>query len=246
VNPEYFPPSARPATATVAIALQWALAGTLLLIGAVAVGQAIHYDAQIDQAARAVGAAASDVASERSGNVAGTLFVLVPTVLLAGWLGVTAWWMRRGSNVARILALVGLGAPLALGVLSCLAGGLLGLLFVGMLSQTPESTGFEDEGVTAWSGEAFYDELDRLSGDGWSVAFDVLSSTAALLALLLAIATGVLLLVRSTARHFKPAPVHPYPYPFPYPYQQQWPGPYPQYPVPPAPYGTGGGAPPAP
>ncbi len=235
MSQEFIPPSAvRPATVKAAIVLQWVLVGTLLLIGAVAIVDAIHYDSQIDQAARAVGAAADDVAFERSSNVAGALFSLVPVLLLAVWLGIAAWRMRRGSNVARILALVGLGAPLALGVLACVGGSLVGMLIVGSAAFGPDMSDFADEDADYWSEQPFYDELDRLSGDGWSLALDAIGTVATLLALLLGIATLILLLVRTSNRYFRLQPVIPG-----YPYGPYWPGPggsYPYYPVPPVPF----------
>ena len=221
-----------PSTVKAAIALQFALVATLTLLAAVAVAEAVHYDSLIDQAARAVGAEPADVALERSGNVSGALFTTVAVSLLAAWLGVTAWWMRRRSNVARILALVGLGAPLALGVLACLAGGLIGVVLAGALLQSPGGFEPEEADSAAWDGEALFDEIDRLSGSGWSIAFEAVGSVASLLGLLLAVATGVLLLVRTSSHYFRPGtpvavhphagygpgPVGPYSYPYPYPY----------------------------
>jgi hypothetical protein len=220
-------PQAPPSTAKVANALQWAVVGMLLLIAAVAIAGAVHYDSLIDQAARVPGASATDVEFERSWNVSGTWAILVPTLLLAMWLGVCAWFARRRSNVARILTLVGLGAPIVLSVLACLAAGFMGVVFSLALASS-EPVGLDDEGFTDSSGQAFTDELDRLNGGGWSIAFDIIGATAGLLALLLGIATGVLLLVRTTAHWFRPPvwkPAHPYP-----PY---WPG---YCPPPPAPY----------
>lgn len=215
-----------------------------MLSAVAAIGQAIHYDSQIDEAARAVGAAAADVADERSVNLSGVLFRVIPTVILAAWLGVTAGFMRRRSNVARILALVGLAAPLALVALGCLVGGLVGFMFIAVAGESgtqsgPDSEsdpfGYDGGSDVTWPGDAFYNELGRISDDGLSVAFSVIGGVAGLLALVLGIATAVLLLVRSTARYFKPLPMYPqygaYPYPYPYP-----PAPY-GYAPPPMPYG---------
>lgn len=188
--------------------MQTALVVMLLLLVAVSVAEAVYADSLIDRAARTVGADPAAVALEHSENLSGVLFAGIPAVLLAVWLGVTAWWMRRRSNVARVLALVGLAAPVVLGALACLAGGVLMVLLAGMLFALPE--GPEDVGDTTdfdgadWGDEALLDELDRLSGSGWPVAFDVIGGSVGFLALLLAVSTGVLLLVGSSRRYFQP------------------------------------------
>jgi hypothetical protein len=213
VNQETAAADAPPSTVKAALVLQTALVVTLLLLVAVAVGEAVHFDSLIDRAARTVGADAAEVALERSGNVSGVLFTGIPALLLAAWLGVTAWWMRRRSNVARILALVGLGAPLILGVLACLAGGLLGVLLAGVLLQSSGEIEPSDVEEADWGGEALFDELDRLSSSGWSIAFDAIGGSGLLLVLLLAVATGTLLLVETSRHYFQPRPkaaVHPH------------------------------------
>jgi len=220
---------------TVAFAFQVALAGVLLLMVGVTIAKAIHYDALIDQAVRAAGSGGSDAAFERTANLTGALFTAVPALLLAAWLGITAIWLRRGSNVARILTLVGLGTPLLLAALSCLFGGLFGLLMVGLMSAA-SSGGFtdgeeftDDEGFSEWEGSEFFSQLERLDGKGWSIAFEVLGATSVLVALLLAIATAVLLLTGASNRFFsprRPAPRPPYP-----PYHQ--PAQFYGYPAPP-------------
>ncbi|GAA4955422.1 hypothetical protein [Actinoplanes utahensis] len=222
-----------PPTVRVAIALQFALVATLTSMAAVAVAEAVHYDSLIDQAARVVGASPADVAVERSGNVSAALFTTVAALLLATWLGVTAWRMRRRSNIARILALVGLGAPLALGVLACLAGGLIGVVLAGALLSSPAGVEPEEADSTAWGGEALFEEIDRLSGTGWSLAFDAAGSITLLLGLLLTVATGVLLLVRGSSHYFRPEPpiaVHTHP--------GYAPGPFVPYPYPATPFGN--------
>ena len=117
------PSPARPATVTVAFALQVALAGTLLVSAALAIAGAVHYDGLIDRAQLTTTPAPGEVAGERAANLAGALFVSVPAVLLAVWLGITAIRLRRGSNVARILirvALVMLGSEAAISVVLAL------------------------------------------------------------------------------------------------------------------------------
>ena len=228
---------------TVAFALQLALVGTLLLVVAATIGDAIHYDGLIDEAARTAGAAGEEVASERAGNVGGALMTAVPAVLVAVWLASTAFWLRRGSNVARILTLVALATPLGLGLVACVLGGMFGLLAFGFFALAPE--GVPPDGAAGPGEEPpFYGELARLDSYGWSVAFGVVRVTGLGVALLLGIAVGVLLLTRASNRYFgwqEPAPAVRYPqyYPPPaapwvYAPQPSWHGvPAPPMPTPP-------------
>jgi hypothetical protein len=223
---------------TVAFALQLAVVGTLLSMIGVAVADTIHYDGLIDQAIRITGPDGSEAAFERAANLSGALITAVPALLMAVWLGIAAGWLRRGSNVARILTLVGLGAPLLFGLLSCLFGGLSGLLMFGMLSMpsddvVPDDEGFagwdDDEGFARWDESTFYDELQGLDSGGWSIAFDVLGATFAATAVLLGIATGILLLTSASSRYFRPQQSAPWP-PYPPPY---YPAQFHGYPAPP-------------
>src|SRR5690349_6320936 len=114
----------RPSAVTVAFALQLGLAGLLLFLAGVVIARAVHYDGLIDEALRLAGTqGATDASFERSSNVAGSVIAAFPALLLSAWFIVTAFWLRRGSNVARILALVGLATPLAAGILLCGLGG---------------------------------------------------------------------------------------------------------------------------
>ena len=233
----------RPATVTVAFTFQVALVATLLLMIGMAVAGAVHFDALIDQAARAPGADPGEAAAERSGNLAGALAAAVPELVLAVWLGSTAFPMRRGSNVARILTLVGLGTPLVLGLLGCLVGGAFGMLFA---LAGPDAAGPDGDPVAGPDDSVFYQQLDRLDSDGWSIVLGVLGMAGVVLALLFGVATGVLLLTGASDRYFRPRrpapPPMTYPIPYPYPpaygYQPYW---YPAPPPPPMP----GPAPPA-
>jgi hypothetical protein len=231
--------ASRPAAVTVAFALQLAAVGTLLLMVGVAIADAIHYDGLIDQAIRITGPDASEAAFERSANLSGALIIAIPAVLMAVWLGIAAVWVRRGSNVARILTLIGLGAPLLLSLLFCLFGGLFGVLMLGLFAASSDDvladdeSFADDEGLAPWDESNFYDELLRLDSGGWSVAFDVLGTTSAAMGALLGIATGILLLTSASNRYFRPqeamprlpypppyhpAQIHGYPAPHPYPY----------------------------
>jgi hypothetical protein len=236
---------------TVAFSFQLAVAGLLLLLVGVVVARAVQYDGLIDQAARA-GDPNGDAAFERSGNVFGTVLGGAPALLLALWLGLTAIWLRRGSNVARILTLVGFGAPALLGMLFCLCGGMAGVMMAGLFLAPSDEFYLEEEGASFDSG--FYDELERLDSGGWSAAFGVTTAIAVATAALLGIAAVVLLLTRSANWYFRPRRPGPWaqhpPYPPP-PFPGPMPCPYPPAhgwyatPAPPAPGWNATPAPPA-
>ncbi len=243
-------PPQRPATVTVAVALQIALVGALLLTSVTAVAEAIRYDGLIDRAVRAIGASAGDAAFERSMNLSGAVAGAVSALVLAVWLGVAVVWLRRGSNVARIITLVGLGAPVVLGLVACVVGGLLGTVMVSLLASSPEDFvtddgAFTEDGFPGGDEFALSDELARLDTGGWSIAFEVTGTATTAAALLLGIATGALLLTSQSDRYFRPRrPATAVPYPPPWPAAPPpWlvaPPPYPHH----APYWYGG--PPAP
>jgi hypothetical protein len=198
--------SPRPATVTVAYAFQLALTGLLILLLALSIAEAVHYDGLIDQAAGQAGTLAEEVSDERAANVAGALFAGIPALLLAVWLGLSSIWVRKGSNVARILTLVGLGAPLLLLLVGCGIGGLMGVLAFGMPASEPGT--FDDDGgfshVGADDGSGFYGELYRLDSGPWSVASSAIGVTAVVLLLVLGVATAILLLTGGANRWFRP------------------------------------------
>jgi hypothetical protein len=225
---------------TVAYSLQLALVGTLLLLVGVTIADAVHYDGLIDQAVRVAGPSGGDAAMERGTNLSDALVTGLVALLFAAWLGIAAIWLRRGRNVARILSLVGLGAPLVLSALMCVVSALFGSLIFGFMSAMPDEgftdgEGFTgDEGFAEWDGSDFYQELDRLDGKGWSIAFDVVSAAAVVTVILLGIAILVLLLTGSSHRYFCPprqAPRTPYQ---PYLHPAQFHGYPPACPYPPA------------
>jgi hypothetical protein len=229
--PETLPAPSRPATVTVAFSFQLAAAGLLLLLVGATIARAVQYDGLIDQAAR-LGDPNGDAQFERSGNVFGSVLTGAPALLLALWLGLAAIWLRRGSNVARILTLVGFGAPALLGLLFCVCGGLAGVMVAGLFLEPSDEFYLEEEGGSFDSG--FYDQLERLDSGGWSAAFGVTTAVAIGTAVLLGMAAVVLLLTRSANWYFRPrrpgpwAQYPPYPPPFP-----GYPGPMP-CPYPPA------------
>ncbi len=238
----------RPAVVAVAFWFHVALVVLLLILVGTAIVDAVHHNGLIDEAARATNADPQEVAIARDDNLTGVLFACLPLGVLALWLGGTVWGMRRGSNVARILTWVGLAAPVVLALLSCLLGGLFG--FVGLFLFAlllPDDPAFDeapvDDDASGWTdGTLFYDKLYSLDSGGWSIAFDAIMITAAALALLLAIALGVLLLTGPANRYFRPQQTPRRP-PMPY-------GPSPAFAFPPAgptfpPYGpTAPGFPP--
>ncbi|MEU4240698.1 hypothetical protein [Actinoplanes sp. NPDC026619] len=228
----------RPSQVTIAFKLQLGIAGALLVCAGLAIANAIHYDGLIDEAVRAVATAdPAEVADERSSNLFGALVIAVPLLVLAAWLGITALGVRRGSNAARILSAVGLGAPVLLAALYCCGGvfigGALGFLLV---ASTDEGTGFDGDVDFSDSGDydtGFYDKLSSLD-NGFSQISGIVGGSLGMLALLLGISTVILLFTGPARRYFRPAsgfpPVHgympvfgyppppPYGYPAPYGY----------------------------
>ncbi|WP_250037533.1 hypothetical protein [Paractinoplanes maris] len=215
-------PAKAPSVVSVAVWFQVALVGLLLLVIGVSIADAVHYDGLIDQAARGAGVDPSEVASERDTNLGWTLISGLPALVLVLWLGLTVVWLRRGSNVARILTWVGLGAPVVLSLLGCLFGGLVGafgLLAFGLIDEGPidgepvdgEEYAFED--FSSYADGGFYDRLYDLDSGGLSLAFDAVTAFALTAAVLLAIATGVLLVTGPADRWFRPGRLPPRPQP---------------------------------
>ncbi|MFF5076984.1 hypothetical protein ACFY36_08020 [Actinoplanes sp. NPDC000266] len=242
-NPTAAPPI--PTTVRVAFWFQLAVAAMLLLFVGTAIARAVHYDGLITEAALAPGTDQASVAGERSFNVSDTLFPAIPALILAIWLGITAFLVRRGNNVGRILTFAGIGAPVALFFGGCLLGGMGVLLFAGSLAAggIDEEDPFDDEPFPddtdyyseTFPGEAFYDRLSALDSSGWTIAYEVISFSALVLALACAIVTVVLLLVGPSNRFFRPGrPITPRP---PLPYGYGVPPAYPAspYPAPPHP-----------
>ncbi|MCY1144481.1 hypothetical protein OWR29_41340 [Actinoplanes sp. Pm04-4] len=201
---------ARPTVVSVAFWFQVALVGLLLLVIGVSIAATIHYDGLIDQAAQGTGIDPDEVAFERDSNLGFALILGLPLLVLTIWLGVTVAFIRRGSNVARILTWVGLGAPAGLVLLSCLFGGVFGLFGVLAFAQFDESDfddpDFSDGSLefTDGSGGDFYDRLYNLDSGGLSLAYDAIQAVAVTLAFLLAIAIVVLLLTGPANRFFRP------------------------------------------
>ncbi|XVV09518.1 hypothetical protein ACQP2X_32310 [Actinoplanes sp. CA-131856] len=236
-----------PTTVRVAFYFQLAVAAMLLLFVGTAIARAVHYDGLITEAALAPGTDQVSVADERSFNVSDTLFPAIPALILAIWLGITAFLVRRGNNVARILTFAGIGAPVALFFGGCLFGGAGLLLFAGALAAggVGEEDPFTDEPFPddtdyyseTFPGEAFYDRLYALDSTGWSIAYQVISFSTLILALAFAIVTVVLLLAGPSNRFFRsarptiPRPPVPYGYGMPAAYAAS-PHPAPQYPSP--------------
>jgi hypothetical protein len=222
----------RPATVTVAAAFQAVC--VVLTLGVIALNWAsyLQYDGWITEAAAATRAADSDVAMERSSNLVETIVVTAVSVLVAVWFAATLWPMLRRHNVARVLSVVGAfllpGAAVGLMLLSCLFGAFFFFAFA--------SGGFPDEpmggdfATDAGSMPEFYDKLFEMQGSqfAWGDAMGLVVT----LLMALCVVVGVLLVVPSTNRWFKPPrPMMPF-YP-PYGYG------YPGYGYPPPPANTG-------
>ncbi|XVU22313.1 hypothetical protein ACQPZJ_34265 [Actinoplanes sp. CA-054009] len=233
-----------PTTVRVAFYFQLAVAAMLLLFVGAVIARAVHYDGLITEAALPTAADPAIVADERSINLTGTLFPAIPALILAIWLGITAFLVRRGSNVGRILTFVGMGAPVALFLSGCLVGGFGLFVFFGSLAAggIDEEDPYADEPFPddtdyypdSFTGDAFYDRLYALDNGGWSIAYEVISFSALLLALACAIVTVVLLLTGPSGRFFRPgrAVTPPRPLPYGYGMPPAYPAPMPPYPAP--------------
>ncbi|MEV0128641.1 hypothetical protein AB0H83_09250 [Dactylosporangium sp. NPDC050688] len=194
----------RPAQVTVACWLQVAAVALLLGLAGLAVAHAVHYDAEISRVAAMVGNADPDeVRDERAGNVAATLFVGVPALLLAVWLGVTARPVLRGSNIARIFVFVAGGGQLLL-ALCQLCGGFLLLPLAFAVMDTGDDV-VVDDGVS-WEQES--DFLDALytDPDVFSEVFFGSTVLTALAVLVITLAVVLLLALPPAHRYFVPKP----------------------------------------
>ncbi|WP_410819740.1 hypothetical protein [Micromonospora sp. 050-3] len=190
----------RPATVTIAFWLQLAVVLVLLGLAALTVAEAVHFDGQIDRAARLVPDADPDeVAGERQGNVAMTLILGVPAVLLAIWLAATAVPVRRGANLARILVFVASGAQLLVCFAQCCSGGfLVPLLTMPEMGDEPPPDWDEE-----WETSTFFDTL--YSGtDPWDDLFFPAAGLGVLTVLALSAAVVLLLALPPANRWFVP------------------------------------------
>lgn len=106
-------PPIRPATVTVAFWLQLASAAVLLLLIGLLIWHAVYWNGEIDRAVRLVpNADPAEVAGERWSNVLMSAVLGAVALGLAGWLAVTAPYVRRGHNAARILVFAAAGVLL--------------------------------------------------------------------------------------------------------------------------------------
>ncbi|MCM4079705.1 hypothetical protein [Paractinoplanes hotanensis] len=201
------PVPVRPTVVGVAFWFQVTLVGLLLLTVGVLIADAIHYDGLIDQAARVSGADEWEVSAERDSSLGFTLLFGLPLLVLTVWLGATVTFVDRGSNVARILTWVGLSAPVALCLVSCLLGGFVGAIGVFAFSSLGEPIEGDDGEILLeqeWRDDGFYGRLYDLDSGGWSLVYDALLAFTAPSAALLAVAIIVLLATRQSGRYFRP------------------------------------------
>ena len=204
----------RPRTVTIAFWLQLTIVAVLLGLVALLVVQAVDWNAQIDQAARAVPDADPDeVRGERVGNVVMSVLFGLPALLLAAWMAATALPVRRGGNTARILVFVAGGTEL----LICLAQGCSGMMFAPLIF----ATGFEEEGGTSvdpddeyWQESRFIETLYD-SPDPFDEVLFPLAGIGILTVLMLTAAVVLLLALPPAHRWFVPrttAPTPPVPF----------------------------------
>ncbi|MEU5939106.1 hypothetical protein ABZ807_07925 [Micromonospora sp. NPDC047548] len=194
----------RPTAVTVAFWMQIAAAVLLLALVGLVLWQAVEWNGEIDRAARLVPDADPDeVSGERFGNVFMSCVIGVPALLLAGWLGVTARGVRRGSNTARILVFVAGGLEL---LVACAQG-----CFAGMLIPLFFAVGGPEEEWDAGVPAEFMPEeskfLEALYGTGPDPAGDLFFAVGGLGALLvfgLSITVVVLLVLPAVRRWFVP------------------------------------------
>ncbi|MEO3774479.1 hypothetical protein [Micromonospora sp. B9E7] len=197
--PATAPRPPRPVIVTVAFWLQLAVVLALLGLAALAVVEAVHFDGQIDRAVRLVPDADPDeVAGERQGNVAMTLILGVPAVLLAVWLAVTAVPVRRGANVARILVFVASGAQLVVCFAQCCSAG-----FLVPLLTTPEFGAEPPPEWEEWETSPFFDTL-YAGTDPWDDLFFPAAGLGVLTVLTLSGAVVLLLALPPAHRWFVP------------------------------------------
>ncbi|MFE9190346.1 hypothetical protein ACFYL6_12110 [Micromonospora sp. NPDC007208] len=198
--PAAAPRPPRPTTVTIAFWLQLAVVLVLLGLAALTVAEAVHFDGQIDRAVRLVPDADPDeVAGERQGNIATTLILGVPAVLLAIWLAATAVPVRRGANVARILVFVASGVQLLVCFAQCCSGGFLVPLLVAPELAAEPSPEWDEE----WETSTFFDTL-YAGTDPWDDVFFPAAGLGVLTVLALSAAVVLLLALPPANRWFVP------------------------------------------
>jgi hypothetical protein len=162
--------------------------------------------------------------------------------LAVSWFGATLLPLWRGSNIARVLSLVGSGIVGLAGFLTTCCGMLSGLLFLSLLDSLPmEPDPAASDPAAPLPADPFLDEdpftrhlYDLAARDAaWA---ELVLGVAIPLAVLALVAVFVLLLVPPSNRWYSPRPAQPpmpgHPYPaYGHPAYQY---PAPLYPAPPA------------
>ncbi|WP_433363857.1 hypothetical protein [Dactylosporangium sp. CA-152071] len=200
--------------------LQLAASAVLLTVVGMVVAYAVHYDAEISRAAGMVpGVDPREVDTERTGNLFSALFVGVPALVLALWLGITALPVLRGSNVARIFVFVAAAGQLLLITLQ-MCGGLLMLPLLATADWDSEVV--VDDGASWDSPEAsqfqsiLWDRVEDFS----DLAF-LGGALGLFLVVTLSVAVVLLLALPPAHRYFVPRAAAPVPPAWP-----AYPGPY--------------------
>jgi hypothetical protein len=196
---------ARPSSVTVAFWLQLAVVVVLLLLIGLLIWHAVHWDAKIDRAARAVpDAHPAEVDSERFGNVIMSSMLGGLALLPAIGLAVTAPFVRQGHNAARILVFVAAGVPVLFGIgPGCVGAAFIPLAFVAAppVEEPPPGSGTDG----GWPESEFLNELygnpdpadDTFLAAGWLGAGMVF---------VLIVAVVLLLALPPANRYFRPRP----------------------------------------
>lgn len=196
---------ARPASVTIAFWLQLATAAVLLLLIGLMVWHGVHWDGEIDRAARVVPDANPDeVHGERIGNVVMSATLGVPLLLLAVGLAVTAPFVRQGRNAARILVFVAAGVSLLIG----LGPGCAGTLFLpfALFAGPPVQEGPPDSGTDGgWGESKFITELYS-NPDPADDAFLAAGLLGVGTVFVLTVAVVLLLALPPATRYFVPRP----------------------------------------
>ncbi|WP_033337538.1 hypothetical protein [Catenuloplanes japonicus] len=241
----------RPATVTTALVLQYVVAGLLLVAGALVLWEGIGYNALINDAASVAGASQTDAAAERLMNWSGTGVAVSLIVLLAGWLLTNTLLMARGANVARILNLVGLGAPIGMAVLALCGSGVAASFATVSLGGSEDPLGSDpwaeqpfpedfEGGLPSpdsyYHADAFNARLTDLLEERNTAVFDVGLPLVAIITVFLAVAVFVLLVVPASNRWFSPGGDRPRPRRFTPPPAFAGYGAHPAHPFPPQPH----------
>ncbi|WP_229070509.1 hypothetical protein [Actinoplanes sp. DH11] len=163
--------SLRPATVTVAFWCQLAVAGLLGVLTLVNAAEAVLF-------------------TQLFGGAVLRVFAFLPAILcvLAVWLAVTAFGLRRAGRTAYRLSLAGMALPVLAVAVASVSGGDTTTVSIGAFSTGDDTA------------------LERLTA--WSMVMSMVNGPLAVAALALAVAT-VTMLLTATSRRFFGSPARP-------------------------------------